>query len=118
MKSPKKTKTGFLLIILFLFIAIGLEAKPLEELEICFNSRDNILYGILTLPDTTGQFPVIILLHGSDRGGVDNYKEYADELVKAGYAILRYDSPGKGKSSGTTAGESFDQRVEEVMNAI
>lgn len=94
------------------------EKYSYREEELIFKSGNDSIYGILTLPQKPGVYPAIVLLHGSDRGTADNYKEYAVELVKSGYAIFRYDSPGKGKSTGNTFGETFEQRVKEALAAI
>jgi len=86
--------------------------------EISFTCGQNELFGVLTLPNTKKPYPAIILLHGSDRGGVDNYKHYANELVKSGFAVLTYDSPGIGKSKGSTVGETYEYRAQEAISAI
>lgn len=116
MKNFIKTRTLIILAIITLSFCNPVNA--MKEVEVNFNSGSNNLSGILTLPDSEGPFPSLVLLHGSDRGGVENYKNEAHELVKAGYAILRYDSPGKGSSTGSTFGETFDQRVAEALSAI
>jgi len=115
-----KTKMKSLIILSLAILAFNVHRPlyALTEVEVTFPSGPNSLYGILTLPDSEGPYPALVLLHGSDRSEAENYKEYAHELVKAGYAILRYDSPGKGKSPGNTFGETFDQRVAEALNAI
>ena len=89
-----------------------------EEISVEFSDGENQLNGILTLPGRQGSWPAVVLLHGSSRGSEAGYEEYARELVKAGYAILRYDSPGKGLSTGSTFGETFESRVEEALSAI
>ena len=53
------------------------EKYSYREDELTFKSGNNSLCGILTLPQKYGVYPAIILLHGSDRGTSDNYKEYA-----------------------------------------
>jgi len=73
-----------------------------------FNSRDSIvLAGTLTLPSTSGKFPVVILITGS---GPQNRNEelmghkpflvLADHLTRNGIAVLRYDDRGVAKSKG------------------
>lgn len=46
-------------------------AKLFFDEEIIFKSGSNEIFGILTLPTTEGPHPAIVLLHGSDRAGVD-----------------------------------------------
>jgi len=86
--------------------------------EIRFTCVENELFGVLTLPNAKKPYPAIILLHGSDRGVADNYKQYANELIRSGFAVLTYDSPGKGKSTGSTVGETFEYRYQEAISAI
>lgn len=59
-----------------------------------FTSGSDELVGILALPPTTGPHPAVVLLHGSDRGGVDSlhFKRHSDHLVRSGCAVLRYDT--------------------------
>lgn len=92
--------------------------QQVEEIPVEFSDGKNQLHGILTLPGRQGSWPAIVLLHGSSRGREADYEKYARELVKSGYAILRYDSPGKGLSTGSTFGETFEARVEEALSAI
>ncbi len=111
-------KTQALIILVMAAFCICSPAFAMSEIEVTFSSGSNSISGILTLPDSEGPFPSLVLLHGSDRGAADNYIQEALELVKAGYAILRYDSPGTGSSTGSTFGETFDQRVAEALSAI
>ncbi len=95
-----------------------------EEVEFIFG--DLTLYGVLTLPDKEGPFPAIILVSGSGsssgepRDGVDSEAHilHAHEFVKEGFAVLRYDPPGIGKSSGVYENASLGKRVEEVHAAV
>jgi len=92
--------------------------KISEEIPVEFIHGKNQLHGILSLPGSRGPWPAVVLLHGSSRGSEASYEKYARELVKSGYAILRYDSPGQGLSTGSTFGETFESRVEEALSAI
>ena len=73
-----------------------------------------------------GPFPAIILVSGSGsssgepRDGVDSGAHilHAHEFVKDGFAVLRYDPPGIGKSSGVYENASLGKRVEEVHAAV
>ena len=65
------------------------------------------LAGTLTLPDTTGQYPVVVLISGSgpqDRNEeMLNHKPFlvlADHLTRHGIGVLRYDDRGVAKSKG------------------
>jgi uncharacterized protein len=85
--------------------------KPLPYLEekIAFkNVFANIsLAGTLTLPDSVGIFPAVVLVSGSgaqDRDesifGHSPFAVIADHLTRKGIAVLRYDDRGVGESSG------------------
>ncbi len=92
---------------------------PIEE-EVVFQSGENEINGILALPPTAGPHPAIILLHGSDRGDGDTpyHRVHSDQFNQSGFAVLRYDSPGAGKSTGSTAFETFEYRTREAIAAV
>jgi hypothetical protein len=72
------------------------------------NSEAGIsLSGTLTVPDKKGSFPAVVLVTGSgpqDRDetiwGHKPFLVIADYLTRQGYAVLRYDDRGTGKSTG------------------
>jgi hypothetical protein len=95
-------------------------ASSSTETRVSFRSGSNTLSGILSLPAGGGRHAGIVLLSGSDRGGttapylVDN----ARTLVGAGLAVLRYDPPGVGRSTGGLRLETFDDRAREAIAAV
>ncbi len=93
--------------------------KWVEE-EIRFSCGSNELFGVLTLPQCEGLYPAVVLLHGSDRKGVDSprYVNHSHQLVQSGFAVLRYDSPGVGRSPGSIVGETFEYRTKEAISAV
>ena len=72
------------------------------------NTKDKItLAGTLTLPDTTGTYPAVVLISGSgaqDRNeeivGQKPFLVLSDYLTRHGIAVLRYDDRGFGESEG------------------
>lgn len=89
--------------------------------EILFPVNDKELKGILTHPNSNGPCAAIILLHGSDRSGRDDpyYAAHAENLVRSGFAVLRYDGPGwGGGSSGHSGFETLEYRTEEALAAV
>src|SRR6185436_5275475 len=82
---------------------------PYREEELTFrNPAAGItLAGTLTLPNGRGPFPAVVLMSGSgpqDRDeallGHKPFLILADQLTRAGIAVLRYDDRGVGKSTG------------------
>ncbi len=97
----------------------------IEELVI-FSSGANQLFGVLTLPNKPGPFPAIVLISGAAneysglRDGVSNTYliDQARHMVMDGFAILRYDPPGVGTSTGDSHFETLDDRAQEAMAAV
>jgi uncharacterized protein len=90
-----------------------------EEVKFTVNGKE--LNGILTRPDAEGQCPAIVLLHGSDRSGMNDpyYVEHAQQLVRSGFAVLHYDGPGWGGGAAANAGfETLEYRTEEAVAAV
>jgi len=73
-----------------------------------FNSEDNVeLAGTISLPDTNGKYPAVVLISGSGpqnrNSKVFGHKIFlvlADYLTRNGIAVLRYDDRGVGESKG------------------
>lgn len=83
---------------------------PYREEEISFRNEaaDVSLAGTLTLPKGPGPFPAALLIAGSgpyDRDeSIANHKPFlvlSDHLTRNGFAVLRYDKRGVGKSTGS-----------------
>jgi uncharacterized protein len=82
---------------------------PYREEEVSFTTTagGDTLSGTLTLPKGTGPFPAVLLLSGSGPHDRDetlfSHKPFlviADALTRRGFAVLRYDKRGVGKSTG------------------
>ena len=89
--------------------------------EVKFTVNDKELNGILTRPAADAPCPALILLHGADRSGKDDpyYVEHAQQLVRSGFAVLRYDGPGwGGGASGNSGFETLEYRTEEALAAL
>lgn len=68
-----------------------------------FTSEDGTrLTGLLTVPATTGSYPAIMMLHGSEPGTKDNFgnQQMSAFMASQGIAILTYDKRGVGGSGG------------------
>lgn len=79
----------------------------IEEVEYPNKKEDFNLAGTLTLPEGGGKYPAVILISGSGPQDRDEsllkHKPFwvlADFLTRNGYAVLRFDDRGVGKSGG------------------
>ena len=102
---------------------------PYKEEEVIYRNRKAgvILAGTLTLPDSDGPFPAIILL--SDYG-VDDRDEFqpglghrpflvlADYLTRQGMAVLRTDDRGMGWSTGHLFESTFADLADDAVAGI
>lgn len=101
-------------------------AGPSTEVEVSFRSGGDTLYGILTLPARGGPHPAIVLISGSgnssngqrDGASAQIHILHANRMVLDGFAVLRYDPPGVGRSTGSPAFQSLDNRAEEALAAV
>ena len=101
-------------------------SQPWIEEEVSFTFGPNELYGVLTLPTGEGPCPAIVIVSGSVstntgvRAGASSayHIDHARKMVLSGFAVLRYDPPGVGQSSGQAGFETLDLRTEEVAAAL
>ncbi|MBN1137419.1 MAG: alpha/beta fold hydrolase [Anaerolineae bacterium] len=101
-------------------------SQPWTEEEVTFAFGSNELFGILTLPGNEGPYPAIVLISGSaststgTRSGASAryHIDHARQMVRNGFAVLRYDPPGVGQSTGELGFESLDGRTEEALAAL
>lgn len=100
---------------------------PIQEHEVIIPSAYP-LAGTLTLPENrNGRVPVIIMLHGSGEMDRDEnakqlrihaFKELSDEVVRQGYATLRYDKRGVGKSGGNFYETGLFDLIDDAVAAV
>lgn len=119
---------AFALAALLLCSSVGIAAGAAAwtEEEVLFSVGSAMLHGILTLPAGAGPFPAVVLVSGSLdpstglRDGVSSaiHVEHARRLVEDGFAVLRYDPPGIGRSTGTPGYESLEVRADEALAAL
>jgi pimeloyl-ACP methyl ester carboxylesterase len=101
-------------------------SRPWSEEEVTFAFGPYELGGILTLPPRAGPHPAIVIVSGSGdpltgtRAGASAryHIDHARKMVGNGFAVLRYDPPGVGRSTGEAEFESLDSRTEEVVAAL
>jgi uncharacterized protein len=96
-----------LLLILITHFTFSQENKFRSEEVDYWNTADSVhIFGILTLPETNSKFPAVILITGSgsqDRDetifGHKPFKIIAEYLTNRGFAVLRLDDRGVGKTT-------------------
>lgn len=103
---------------------------PYKVEEVTFeNKSDKIsLAGTLTIPDSAGNVPAVILIAGSGPNDRDEtafgHKPFlviADQLTRNGFAVLRYDKRGVGASGGnfqTATLQNFATDAEAAINYL
>jgi pimeloyl-ACP methyl ester carboxylesterase len=98
---------------------------PYRSEEVRYASTGATLTGTLTLPDGDGPFAALLLITGSgpqDRdeqlAGHRPFLVIADQLTRAGYAVLRVDDRGMGGSSGSDSDASYADLLTDVLAGI
>jgi uncharacterized protein len=100
-------KTHTLLLLLLSHFAFSQENKFRSEEVDYWNMVDSVhIYGTLTMPENGSKFPAVLLITGSgpeDRDetifGHKPFKVIAEYLSNRGFAVLRVDDRGVGKTS-------------------
>jgi pimeloyl-ACP methyl ester carboxylesterase len=94
------------------------------ELELEIKAADGVLSGTLCLPSDGGSFPCVLMLPGSgplDRDEnvegqrLDIFNTIAHQLAQTGFASLRYDKRGCGKSTGGYYQAGYFDFVEDAI---
>ena len=101
------------------------EAMSYKQEEVVFSNKNVTLAGTLTLPQTSGRHPAVVLLHGSgplnrdhEFFGMKTFWIIADHLTRRGVAVLRYDSRGVGDSGGAPYQFTLSDVAEDALAAI
>lgn len=101
--------------------------RPYHIREVVFpgGAEGVMLAGEVTMPQTGGPFPAVILIAGS---GPQNRNEdvamhkvflvLSDYLTRRGYAVLRYDKRGIGESSGDYQTATMDDFADDAAAAM
>ena len=96
-----------------------------REKDVEFASGKITLAGALTLPESAGPHPAVVLVSGSGGQNRDSsiagfpvFRVIADYLTRHGIAVLRYDDPGVGGSTGDVLQETIHDRAGNVLAAV
>src|SRR5262249_38451503 len=96
-------------------------AASLHKEEVCFDSGDHTLAGVLVLPTTPGLHPAVAFVHGSgsqDRNDWTLHPPLREHFARHGIASLCWDKPGVGASGGDWTRQSFHDRAQEAVDAV
>ena len=91
--------------------------SPFREEEITFHNGDVTLKGTLTIPDTPGKHPAIILVHGSgpERRPGGHWTHF---FARQGVAYFYFDKRGAGASTGDWNRASLEDLAGDVLAAV
>jgi pimeloyl-ACP methyl ester carboxylesterase len=100
--------------------------RPYQIEQVQFTGGSGItLAGELTMPNKGGPFKTIVLVSGSgpqDRNetmvGHRPFLVWSDYLTRAGFAVLRYDDRGVGKSMGDYGSATIQDFAEDTVGAV
>jgi pimeloyl-ACP methyl ester carboxylesterase len=96
------------------------------EEEFIFQFGDATIFSIVTLPDSPGPHPAVVIIDGAAdietrlRDGVSStyFKDLARKLAMEGVAAVRYDPPGVGRSTGSIVFDSLEYRTDEALAVL
>ncbi len=108
----------FVGIVLFNYFRYQVFWHPTEAVE--FDSGGVMIRGTFIMPDRTGVFPAVIMLHGSgpDVTSDPSYRLTANTLVRNGAAVLLYDKRGVGMSDGDFETALYGDFVNDAVAAV
>ncbi|MHC4532822.1 MAG: alpha/beta hydrolase family protein [Planctomycetota bacterium] len=97
-----------------------------EEIVSFENKIDKVtLAGTLTIPESSGPFPAVLLLSGSGPNDRDQliwghrvFLVLADYLTRQGIAVLRYDDRGAGRSTGNHNEGTFEDFKRDALAGV
>jgi len=90
--------------------------------ELSFNSNGFKIVGDFRTPASGDTFPAIIMVHGSGnatRNGAVDFGTLIEIFIRNGYAVLSWDKPGNGESTGSfNQGYTITERAEILADAV
>ncbi|WP_236982385.1 alpha/beta hydrolase [Marinagarivorans cellulosilyticus] len=109
---------------------LATQGTQMHEQEVKIQSGEITLTGTFCAPNANGEFPAVLMVHGSgplDRDGnmkgqnLNIFSQLAHAFANRGIASLRYDKRGCGDSSGnfmTTGYSDLVQDAEKCLDAL
>jgi pimeloyl-ACP methyl ester carboxylesterase len=106
-------------IVLTLMISGAARASSSQTENITFQIAQFEISSDLRVPEGEGPHPAIIVVHGDGGGTRNYYRTMKSRFATAGYAVLIWDKPGFGSSTGKfTGGELMSERATILLEAI
>lgn len=98
----------------------GLSSMRYMEVTFRNETQDLDLAGMLFVPDGTGPFPAVVMIHGSGTSGRDNiwYLTPAKYLQENGVLVLLPDKRGSVKSEGNWHTSSYEDLATDTTAAV
>lgn len=98
----------------------GANEQWLSSRAVSFRNKGVVLAGTLVVPATPGPHPAVAMVHGSGPGDRDYFGYFTpirEHFVRHGIAVLCWDKPGVGESTGDWRQQSFRDRADEALAA-
>lgn len=96
-----------------------------KEISVDNVKGNSVLAGTLTLPDTIGTYPLVVMVTGSGSQNRDEeiagHKPFlviADYFAKSGIAVFRYDDRGFAKSKGNIATSTTEDFMTDALEVV
>lgn len=92
-----------------------------QRIEIESLSKKYTIPSVVTIPDSKGPHPVVVMCHGtgSNKDEAGNlYVQLADSLEKQGIASIRFDFVGNGESKEDYIGYTLSSAVDDVKSVV
>lgn len=93
------------------------------EEQVVVHTGNHRLYGMLHIPPLAAQekFPIVVICHGFISSKVGQHRIFvktARAIVRAGYAVLRFDYSGCGESTGEERNISVSEQIKETQSML
>ncbi len=115
-------RSGVLLVLLLtcLVLAACASGPDTRHERFVFTHDAAEISGVLQLPQSAGPHPAVIFVHGDGEMTWDGYGYYTpmqEAMIAAGFAVLSWDKPGVGNSTGNWLSQSMQERADMVATA-
>ncbi|MCG8388037.1 MAG: alpha/beta hydrolase [Cytophagales bacterium] len=92
--------------------------KPYSVEDLTIKSKDVILSANYYKQKAKGNFPALVLLHGSSTNLRSDYVYDADFFAKLGFEVLIFDKRGNGKSTGNYSTSNYGDIIEDAIACL